>query len=423
MNNPTAMPRKRRHRRNPNWPLISVVGGLAVAAVLYVIAAVSLHGHHHHNTSDLVVPRLLDLFVVAWFFWFGSSIGSFLNVVAWRMPRGRSINGFSACPFCAVPIRAYDNVPVFGWLNLRGRCRACRLPIAARYPIVEALVGVSIMLVGLLGLYSGGENLPFAGARGDAHGPLRMPHITAEIIAINVYQIAILTGAWAFALVRVDGFRLPARLVQFFLALSIVPMLAWPQLQQVPWQLRTQPGGDYDSHLVALFYIVTAVAAACVLARMMARYVCPTADPKLDPLGKDTARLIDLILMLTLPGIVLGWHALIAVCAVSIVAAILLRNIFPSRGGYEWLMAVIPAAMALHLAFWRPLAQLAMWPAPNHSPAVILGWLTAVLLLAAGLQTAAPEPIAAAIPTDSDGDNTADSEMDPEPTDNQRTSE
>ncbi|QDS90829.1 Leader peptidase PppA [Rosistilla ulvae] len=416
------MPRKRRHRRHPNWPLIGVVGGLTIAAVLYVIAAVSLHGHHHHNPSDLIVPRLLDLFVVAWFFWFGSSIGSFLNVVAWRMPRGRSINGFSACPFCAVPIRAYDNVPVFGWLNLRGRCRACRLPIAARYPIVEALVGVSIMLVGLLGLYSGGENLPFSGARGHGHGPLRMPHITAETIAINVYQIAILTGAWAFALVRVDRFRLPGRLVTFFLALAIVPLLAWPPLQQVPWQLRTEPGWNDGSRLVALFYLITAVAAACVLARMLARYVCPAADPKLDPLGKDTARLIDLICILTLPGIVLGWHALIAVCAVSIVAAILFRGAFPSRGGYEWLMAVVPMVMALHLAFWRPLAQWSLWPAPDHSPGVILCWLAAVLLLSAGLRTVVVEPLAGALPADAACEPLVDSESDAESDENERTS-
>ncbi|QDV71257.1 Leader peptidase PppA [Rosistilla carotiformis] len=422
MSDPSVMPRNRSRRWHPNWPLIGVVGGLAVAAVLYVLASVGLHDHRHDHASDLIVPCLLDLFVVAWFFWFGSSIGSFLNVVAWRMPRGRSINGFSACPFCAVPIRAYDNVPVFGWLNLRGRCRACRLPIAARYPIVEALVGISIMLVGVLGLYSGGENLPFSGARGQGHGPLRMPHITTEIIAINIYHIAILTGAWAFALVRVDGFRLPARLVQFFLTLAIVPMLAWPPLQQVPWQLRTEPGWDNGSHLVALFYLVTAVAAACVLARMMARYVCPGADPKLDPLGKDTARLIDLICMLTLPGIVLGWHALIAICAVSIVAAILFRNAFPSRNGYEWLMALIPAVMALHLAFWRPLAQWSLWPAVDHSPGVILAWLAAVLVLSAGLRTVVVEPPAEVLLAEGACDIAADSEPDMESADNERTS-
>jgi len=70
----------------------------------------------------------------------GLSIGSFLNVVAYRLPRGESlvIPG-SRCPSCSTHIRPYDNVPVLGWLLLRGRCRSCSARIAARYPIVEAV--------------------------------------------------------------------------------------------------------------------------------------------------------------------------------------------------------------------------------------------------------------------------------------------
>jgi len=70
----------------------------------------------------------------------GLLVGSFLNVVAWRLPRGESLMvPGSHCPGCAHPVRPYDNVPVLSWLLLRGRCRDCRAPIAARYPLVEAL--------------------------------------------------------------------------------------------------------------------------------------------------------------------------------------------------------------------------------------------------------------------------------------------
>ena len=79
---------------------------------------------------------------------FGLIIGSFLNVVAYRLPRGESV-AFPAshCPSCETPIKPYDNVPVLSWLILRGRCRSCHRSISARYPIVEAvtaglLVGV-----------------------------------------------------------------------------------------------------------------------------------------------------------------------------------------------------------------------------------------------------------------------------------------
>jgi leader peptidase (prepilin peptidase)/N-methyltransferase len=70
----------------------------------------------------------------------GAIFGSFLNVVAYRLPRGESLSRpRSRCPGCATPIKPYDNVPVLSWLALRGRCRACGERISARYPLVEAV--------------------------------------------------------------------------------------------------------------------------------------------------------------------------------------------------------------------------------------------------------------------------------------------
>jgi len=68
----------------------------------------------------------------------GLAVGSFLNVVIYRVPRGESIvTPPSACPTCHSPIAPWDNIPVLSWLVLRGRCRNCRAPISARYPLVE----------------------------------------------------------------------------------------------------------------------------------------------------------------------------------------------------------------------------------------------------------------------------------------------
>src|SRR3954467_9512054 len=73
----------------------------------------------------------------------GLVIGSFLNVVVWRVPRGESVvSPPSACPRCGHVIRNRDNVPVVGWLLLRGKCRDCDLPISPRYPLVEATTGL-----------------------------------------------------------------------------------------------------------------------------------------------------------------------------------------------------------------------------------------------------------------------------------------
>jgi leader peptidase (prepilin peptidase) / N-methyltransferase len=79
---------------------------------------------------------------------FGAILGSFLNVVAYRLPKGESLSvPRSRCPGCETPIKPYDNVPVLSWLLLRGRCRACGTTIAWRYPLVELTTAVLMALV------------------------------------------------------------------------------------------------------------------------------------------------------------------------------------------------------------------------------------------------------------------------------------
>lgn len=74
----------------------------------------------------------------------GMITGSFVGVVAHRVPRGRSIMGpRSECPACGARIAAYDNVPVLSWLFLRGRCRSCHVRIPVRYPLIELVVGAA----------------------------------------------------------------------------------------------------------------------------------------------------------------------------------------------------------------------------------------------------------------------------------------
>jgi leader peptidase (prepilin peptidase)/N-methyltransferase len=84
---------------------------------------------------------MLTLLIAACFL-FGLAIGSFLNVVIYRVPRHESIvTPRSKCPTCATPILERDNIPVVSWLILRGKCRTCRAPISPRYPLVELLCG------------------------------------------------------------------------------------------------------------------------------------------------------------------------------------------------------------------------------------------------------------------------------------------
>lgn len=78
----------------------------------------------------------------------GASIGSFLNVVIYRLPAKISfIKPPSRCPHCLHPLGKTENVPVFGWLWLRGRCRWCKAPVSFRYPLIEAITGILFVLI------------------------------------------------------------------------------------------------------------------------------------------------------------------------------------------------------------------------------------------------------------------------------------
>jgi leader peptidase (prepilin peptidase) / N-methyltransferase len=86
--------------------------------------------------------------ITIFIFVLGASVGSFLNVVVYRLPAGLSLlHPPSRCPKCRTQLKPYDNVPVFGWLWLKGRCRYCKTPISIRYPLVEAATAILFLLV------------------------------------------------------------------------------------------------------------------------------------------------------------------------------------------------------------------------------------------------------------------------------------
>jgi leader peptidase (prepilin peptidase)/N-methyltransferase len=87
-----------------------------------------------------LTPHIIFIF---FFFALGACVGSFLNVVVWRLPRNESlIRPPSHCPNCNHLLAWRDNIPVFGWIFLGGKCRYCRNPISPKYPIIEAITGL-----------------------------------------------------------------------------------------------------------------------------------------------------------------------------------------------------------------------------------------------------------------------------------------
>jgi leader peptidase (prepilin peptidase)/N-methyltransferase len=133
---------------------------------------------------------------------FGALIGSFLNVVIYRVPRDESVvSPPSACPICGHPIRGIDNVPVLSWLVLRGRCRDCSAPISRRYPLVELATALFFAGVG----WSVLSRLPGA----DAVGGLSVIPVILTLLAF-LYLAAV---SVALALIDLDTHRLPNKIV------------------------------------------------------------------------------------------------------------------------------------------------------------------------------------------------------------------
>jgi leader peptidase (prepilin peptidase)/N-methyltransferase len=184
----------------------------------------------------------------------GLLVGSFLNVVVHRLPRGESLlRPRSRCPGCGQAIAPYDNVPVVSWLILRGHCRHCGTAISARYPLIEALTGIAF---GAVAAFSGvdGElwvELPFA-ALMIAVAAIDLEHrivpnkllAPAAIWALVAWAVvdasflpeALAAGAGAFAFLLLAALAYPAGMgmgdvklagtMGLYLGLSVIPALA-----------------------------------------------------------------------------------------------------------------------------------------------------------------------------------------------------
>ena len=140
---------------------------------------------------------------------FGLLIGSFLNVVIFRLPAGRSIvSPPSACGACGLRIRAWDNIPVLSWLLLRGRCRDCRVRISARYPLVE--LGTAVFFGGVAWWVLAGVTASGAAQTSSTTGLVSWTAAVAVTLTAFLYLAAVTV---ALAMIDLDTHTLPNRIV------------------------------------------------------------------------------------------------------------------------------------------------------------------------------------------------------------------
>ena len=170
---------------------------------------------------------MINLAIYTLIFALGLSVGSFLNVVIYRLPReGLSVAQprRSFCPNCHAHIQWYDNIPVFSWLRLKARCRSCQKPIGVRYPLVELASGVLALLL----LQHFGLNLTFL---------------------LHFYFVMCLL---AIALIDLELMVIPTHLIYPTVVLGLINALAEPQMNLSGFWLWNQIGPQLGDRLTAL---------------------------------------------------------------------------------------------------------------------------------------------------------------------------
>lgn len=167
----------------------------------------------------------------------GLVIGSFLNVVIYRVPAGISLMRESRCPSCNAPVKPWQNVPVISWLLLRGRCASCGASISWRYPLVE--LGTALAFVAVTWLFSTQSEVPVGAA-----------------VVVTIAYLYLAAISIALALIDIDTHRLPNAIVLpsyavvgVLFALACVLGADWSSL------LRAAIGGA----VLYLFYFVLRV--------------------------------------------------------------------------------------------------------------------------------------------------------------------
>jgi len=356
----------------------------------------------HGSVIEMLPMVGVAVVIATWIFVFWSLIGSFLNVVVYRLPLGESVvHGGSRCPRCANPITWHDNLPVVGWLRLNGRCRSCGLPIAARYPVVESIcagVGTAVYFRELL---SGGANLPQRAPDFLHSGVLRlMPNPATDLIGLYLYHCAALCVLLVWGLIAWDGRRLPgASAVAVLIVAAGLPML-FPALH--PLHLGWQAGATANASTTAWLVQGLGVSVAGGVAGMLCGLVLHRLLSRIlrgDAAGRSGLPLWppqSLGLGLALVGIVVGWQGMLGTVVLLLVACLIQMLIWSAV--IDWpavpteLMLV--ATTFLHLCWWRQLTVglSPWWPGASPTLACLVPLVGMVIVMSLGLVAITPSP-------------------------------
>jgi leader peptidase (prepilin peptidase)/N-methyltransferase len=312
--------------------------------------------------------RCGEAMVTACFFALGANIGSFLNVVVWRMPLGKSIvHGDSRCPVCSTKIASRDNIPIFGWLGLGGQCRACGTEISPRYPIVEAITGAVFLLFYFVELISGGANLPVRGINTYRGVLWIIMYPKWDVIGLYLYHCYLFCLLLVLTLMTLDRSRIPRRFLIFAFTVAMGLPLVYPDLALVPvWPSLTTGLTSSSAYVGA--GTIGGILIGCVLHWAWRR-----------GLQHEPSELMAIIPAFGLIGTVLGWQAVLSLNT-FFCGLMLLRILFV--GSSDRLLVSLFAALLIHHLLWRVMSFWSglIWPHASSSATSVI--LPLVILVA-----------------------------------------
>jgi leader peptidase (prepilin peptidase)/N-methyltransferase len=293
--------------------------------------------------------RFSESLSAIFFFVLGACVGSFLNVVIYRLPHRISVLVKpSHCPGCKSEISFRDNRPVLGWLKLQGRCRDCNVSIPMRYPTIELLIGLVFLLLFFVELISGGTNLP---ARTPKHaGVLWILFYTKwDLVGLYLYHCFLFCTLFSWVMIGFDGHRLPRLFVVLTIVFFAGLQFCFPGLQLLQGHLPISGWSPDIPSTIALtcgLGLAGGLIAGLIADRLQARSNSEAAF-----------RLLPAWMLL---GVALGWQAVVGVFVLLLVwrtLSVVHRAFLEDGSAYEFVPArldlAVPVFFLLHHCVWR----------------------------------------------------------------------
>ncbi len=338
-----------------------------VTSLIYSYAPNSTLGSLKYLRSiEVIQTWMMQFLTAAWIFYVGSCIASFLNVVAWRIPRGQSILGSSQCPHCHTPLTFRDNVPILGWLKNGGQCRYCQAPISRRYFDVEVVLGAIFLLIAMTSLVTGGINLPLRppNAAGGFERVLFAPQW--DLIQTVVYHLLLISILFTFELIRIDNQPIPVSVFLTSLLLGIAYAFAFPAVQLVRWQIPSETAAGFQTFEIdQAITLLLGFAGGALWGWLLARFAWRPSH------SIHRQGVWSVVYSLSLCGLFLGWQSALSIGIIMVILD-LFGPVFGKTLGDAQLNGpgrVLVAAI-IHLVFWKLQSSLGgFWP--SHTSNVL----------------------------------------------------